>query len=497
MIGEAALLKILGAGVAFGAKAYKDIAGLKAEDFSEVAKSLGEAFIGGKPVSGDMTAFISGVQRSIADTLDQRTMAEAGRNPEDVRRDRENALVQFNETLPKMALDRALFARAEFDAYAVATAMTDQLARLNPLFRPPASGAPRSIAYALACEIFFRTFELAEQKKEFCETLLATIHREVLKRLGRIEDNTSRTLDELADIKAQLKALALAKGVPEEPLRKVLARFGEEHVPLGDIPDRLARKADELVFLRQELARLRNDRPEFAALRARALKLIDDGEFDEARAELRKGRELAKAIREEHAREEASFLRHEARIDRLNLDYAAAIAAYRQATALDPDNLPAWGELGDLWIILGNLTDALKAFEGAEAACIRSGDERNLSVSHDRIGDVRVAKGDLAGALESYTASLAIRQTLADADRTNSGWQRDLSVSHKKIGDVRVAKGDLAGALESYIASLAIRQTLADADRTNSGWQRDLSVSHKKIGDVRVAKGDLAGALES
>ena len=66
------------------------------------------------------------------------------------------------------------------------------------------------------------------------------------------------------------------------------------------------------------------------------------------------------------------------------------------------------------------------------------------------------AQGDLAAALTSYQASLAIAERLAKADPGNAGWQRDLSVSHNKIGDVQQAQGDLAAALTSYQASLAI-----------------------------------------
>ena len=75
------------------------------------------------------------------------------------------------------------------------------------------------------------------------------------------------------------------------------------------------------------------------------------------------------------------------------------------------------------------------------------------------------AQGDLAAALTSYQASLAIRERLAKADPGNAGWQRDLSVSQNKIGDVQQAQGDLAAALTSYQASLAISERLAKADR--------------------------------
>jgi len=99
----------------------------------------------------------------------------------------------------------------------------------------------------------------------------------------------------------------------------------------------------------------------------------------------------------------------------------------------------------------------------------------------------------LAAAPTSYQASLAIRERLAKADPGNAGWQRDLSVSHNKIGDVQREQGDLAAALTSYRASLAIRERLAKADPGNAGWQRDLSVSHERIGDVQRAGRGGAG----
>jgi len=297
--------------------------------------------------------------------------------------------------------------------------------------------------------------------------------------------------------KAHLAETAEAKGVPEAPLREVLKRLGETEVAEADIPQRLAEAADELLRLRADLARLRNDRPEFAALRERASALIDQGDFDAARATLSEGRQRARELREEMSRTEAGFLAQEARVDRLQLSYEAACAKFAEAAKLDPDNVAIWGELGDLWIVRGSLDEAGRAFSSARDAAARSHDDRDLSVAFNKIGDVRQAQGDLDGALASYQASHAIFERLAKADPGNAGWQRDLSVSHEKIGDVRQAQGDLDGALMSYQASLAIAERLAKADPGNAGWQRDLSVSHIKIGDVQLAQGDLGAALMS
>jgi hypothetical protein len=66
--------------------------------------------------------------------------------------------------------------------------------------------------------------------------------------------------------------------------------------------------------------------------------------------------------------------------------------------------------------------------------------------------------------LESYRASLAIADRLVKADPGYSNGQHDLSVSHNKIGDVLVAQGNLPAALESHHAALAI------ADRLSLLW---------------------------
>ena len=105
------------------------------------------------------------------------------------------------------------------------------------------------------------------------------------------------------------------------------------------------------------------------------------------------------------------------------------------------------------------------------------------------------AQGEGAAALTAYRASLAIRERLAQQDPNNAEWQRDLTVSHDRIGDMLAAQGEGAAALTAYRASLAIRERLAQQDPNNAEWQRDLSVSHDRIGDMLAAQGEGAAAL--
>ena len=125
--------------------------------------------------------------------------------------------------------------------------------------------------------------------------------------------------------------------------------------------------------------------------------------------------------------------------------------------------------------------------------------QRDVGVSLNKVGDVRLAAGDRAGALSAYEESLAIMRRFASTDPGNAGWQRDLTVSLDRVGDVRLAAGDRAGALSAYEESLAIMRKLASSDAGNAGWQADLVVSLYKVSaaaDVSRAREALREALD-
>src|SRR3954469_13170725 len=83
--------------------------------------------------------------------------------------------------------------------------------------------------------------------------------------------------------------VAREKGIEAAPLRAVLEKLDEIGVPDAEIPARLPNAADQLIELRAQLARLRNNRPELAVIRQEALELINLGDLDGARAALNRG----------------------------------------------------------------------------------------------------------------------------------------------------------------------------------------------------------------
>jgi tetratricopeptide (TPR) repeat protein len=162
-------------------------------------------------------------------------------------------------------------------------------------------------------------------------------------------------------------------------------------------------------------------------------------------------------------------------------------------------------KLGDMAAAAGDRTAARTHYQAGLdiAARLAAADpantqwQRDLSVSHDSLGDMTAAAGDLTAARTHYQASLDIRQRLAAADPANTGWQRDLSISHNKLGNVAADAGDRTAARTHYQADLDIAARLAAADPANTEWQRDLSISHNKLGNMAAAAGDLTTARAS
>ena len=77
----------------------------------------------------------------------------------------------------------------------------------------------------------------------------------------------------------------------------------------------------------------------------------------------------------------------------------------------------------------------------ARAAAGTAGNDRDRAVALNGLGNVQAAEGNLSAASASYRASFLIRKHLTQADPGNTAWQRDLSVSHDRMGNVEALRG--------------------------------------------------------
>ncbi len=278
--------------------------------------------------------------------------------------------------------------------------------------------------------------------------------------------------------------LAEKRGIDPATLQPILAKLGQMDVPNDKIAERLDESVKDILAQAARPVPASNDGADIdaaiVASRARLLDLDTAGALDVLQAKLNEEEQ-------ERARRRVPLLKERAAVERLAFDYDAAKQSLAEVTRLAPDDVWAFIGLGDLYVTTGPLEEAAKAYRNAEVAARRQGNERDLSVSYTKVGEVLVAQGNLPEALKSFREGLAIGERLAKSDPGNAGWQRDLSVSYDRVGDVLVAQGNLPEALKSFRDGLAIRDRLAKSDPGNAGWQRDLSVSYDR--DRRRAGG--------
>jgi len=162
-------------------------------------------------------------------------------------------------------------------------------------------------------------------------------------------------------------------------------------------------------------------------------------------------------------------------------------------------------QIGDVLLARGNLAGALLAYREKIAICQRivatdpsdAGWQHDLASAHCLVGGILEDEGDFSDALEAYQKNQAIMERLVAANPSNVQWRNDLSLSKDKIANVLRIHGDLAGAMCAYREALAVRQALAAANPRNAEWQRDLSVTLGMIGNVLRDQGDLVGALRA
>ena len=99
-------------------------------------------------------------------------------------------------------------------------------------------------------------------------------------------------------------------------------------------------------------------------------------------------------------------------------DYATAIAAYRQATGLDPRNAAYQGKLGASLYRSGDTAGAMEP--------LASGARGGHAASYDLLGDIAAAQGDVSGAIGYYQSYLQARpsdaaRVQAKIDRLSGG----------------------------------------------------------------------------
>ncbi len=154
--------------------------------------------------------------------------------------------------------------------------------------------------------------------------------------------------------------------------------------------------------------------------------------------------------------------------------------------------------LGDVYRELGRAADARREFEtglnrGMEWLSNKPDDIdalRGVASANDRLGDF--ANEDMSGAkaLRYYVQAHNHRKRAAEINPNNLVLLRDLSVSHNKIGDGEDLAGNVKAARSHYEDALKIAEQLATND-TSILRLADLRFTNNRLTDICLKTGDL------
>jgi tetratricopeptide (TPR) repeat protein len=112
--------------------------------------------------------------------------------------------------------------------------------------------------------------------------------------------------------------------------------------------------------------------------------------------------------------------------------------------------------------------------------------KRDLSISHEKIGNMFARAGDQPGALAEYRQALEIDTKLSEVDPQNGQARLDRASSHEKIGDLLMKSGDLTGALGNHNQARKLREEVAAKDQQNIEVRSDLALTYKQLGEVCI-----------
>lgn len=327
------------------------------------------------------------------------------------------------------------------------------------------------------------------------------------------------------DLRAEVEQIANDAGMPLAPLYGALIESKGVELAPDERSAKLQEAAAAFVKVRDELKAMASSDPEVERLRGEAEGQLALGAFDTARERLQLAAEIDSTSRDalktnlvERTLSEAATryiaggaakaeLRYDLAID----DLEKAVALYGEAgdaafAAEHADRrLSALFNLGELYVSVGNVSAATRAYEALQAVMERQvadptvdvGHLRDFAITHMKLGNVRETQGDLSAALKHFETSRDILLKVVAKEPNDAEWQSDLAVAYGEIGDALYDQGELMSATQTYNESLTIKERLLAADKENLSRQRDVTTSYDALGTVLRDLGQIDDALSA
>ena len=178
-------------------------------------------------------------------------------------------------------------------------------------------------------------------------------------------------------------------------------------------------------------------------------------------------------------------------------DARKAVAAFRRAAELDPDNPRTWYGLGNAALDAETYETAQDAFAHMLRLSEQAGDTRGQGLALIGAGMVHDERSEDYVALAKYQQANATLRGLPSRDTEESSHQQDLAVSYDKLADIQREIGEYADAEENQKIVIELIDQFVLADPQNLVWLRWQVVNQSKITVTVLAQVRIREALES
>jgi protein O-GlcNAc transferase len=254
---------------------------------------------------------------------------------------------------------------------------------------------------------------------------------------------------------------------------------------LAPLQGELAAKNEQIKALTEAIAALSKTGAPTASINA-ALQALEQGDTAKAQAVFAEVLKTKEAEGRQANKEAAAAARHMGALAYLH-DTNGALAAYRKAVELDPDNADGWNQLAALFLRTGELEQAEAAWRKSLALEEALGRKEGMAQDYGNLGNVYRTRGELDKAEEMHRKSLALEEAL--------GRKEGMAQDYGNLGLVAYTRGDLDKAEEMYRKSLAISEALGLKEATANQYG-NLGLVHWTRGDLDKAEEMHRKALE-
>jgi tetratricopeptide (TPR) repeat protein len=221
----------------------------------------------------------------------------------------------------------------------------------------------------------------------------------------------------------------------------------------------------------QDLEKFVASRTDDIAKRAKAF--LDEGDLEQAEKLFEQA--LATGLKNDAAN---AFSLAEIKV--LQLNQAKAKTYYNQAVQLDPDNAHYWNQLGHLLQRVGELDEAITAYQKVLALGETHQNQQEIAVALGNLGLVYDTRGESDNSIEFYKKALTIVEVLDDKEK--------MAAVYDNLGNVYQTLGELDNSIEFYKKALTIDESMSNKEGMAAGYAN--------LGMIYYTRGDLDKVIE-